>query len=280
MAVGDQILKSWLRQKYTDNNTLKSTFGSGTTLTVPDTSNSSASDTDINTLVTSLRAMRDNVYLRYSPLWSSVNIDNVSDGTLIAHTKKKDIDDLTTDLLAMNARYTKTATEFAKRDNNVSTFTFNSANAVYSRNSRVSSFEQFSNAQFAFNSSNLTGNNRSTANFGFNTSNNVGFQFFSANGSTGSFSNNFRASFTRNYRVSSFTQTSQSFSQNTRKSTSSFFNFTNNPSFSNDTARVSSFTQNSGNATAFTRDTRFSQRFRYDFTVKSDGSTVTNSNVS
>lgn len=106
MAV-EQILKSWLQTKYTDNNTLKSRFGSGTTLIVPDTSNSLAQDTDINTLVTSLRKMQTNTYLRHSPLWSSVNINNVAQGDLIAQTKKTDIDNLMTDLLAMCANYSK-----------------------------------------------------------------------------------------------------------------------------------------------------------------------------
>ena len=90
----EQILKSWLRQKYTDNNTLRTRYNSGDSLTVPDTSNSLADDTDINTLVTSLRKMQSNTYLRYSPLWSSVNINNVAQGDLIAQTKKTSIDKL------------------------------------------------------------------------------------------------------------------------------------------------------------------------------------------
>lgn len=56
MAV-ELILKNWLRTKYQNNNTLKSTYNVGTTLTVPDTSNSSAKASDMNALLTSLRAM-------------------------------------------------------------------------------------------------------------------------------------------------------------------------------------------------------------------------------
>ena len=51
----EQILKSWLREKYNYNNTLKSSFGSGTTLTVPDASNSKAVTSDMNNLLASLR---------------------------------------------------------------------------------------------------------------------------------------------------------------------------------------------------------------------------------
>ena len=106
----EQILKSWLRQKYTDNNTLRTRYNSGDSLTVPDTSNSLADDTDINTLVTSLRKMQSNTYLRYSPLWSSVNINNVAQGDLIAQTKKTSIDNLMADLLAMCANNVKNPT--------------------------------------------------------------------------------------------------------------------------------------------------------------------------
>lgn len=147
MATGDQILKSWLRQKYTDNNTLKTTFqesnnpdSSGDTLVVPNTSNTLAEDTDINTLVASLRKMQNNTYLRHSPLWSSVNIQNVSEGALIAEPKKTDIDNLMTDLLAMHARYSKTATgcnyapntptAFGSNDTRFTSFGNNSGNAT------------------------------------------------------------------------------------------------------------------------------------------------------
>lgn len=146
MAVGDNILKSWLRQKYTDNNTLKTRFGSGSSLTVPDTSNSSAAATDINTLVTSLRAMQSNTYLRHSPLWSSVNIANVSAGTSIAHTKKVDIDNLMTDLLAMCANNTKTPTGCNYRANTPTSFTANDAHTnnftAFTNNASNLSFSQ------------------------------------------------------------------------------------------------------------------------------------------
>ncbi len=136
----EQILKSWLRQKYTDNNTLKTNYSDGDSLPVPNTSNSLAEDTDINTLVTSLRKMQTNTYLRHSPLWSSVNVQNVSEGALIAETKKTDIDNLMTDLLAMNARYSKTPTEcnyapntptaFGSNDTRWTSFSNNPANAT------------------------------------------------------------------------------------------------------------------------------------------------------
>ena len=146
MAVGDNILKSWLRQKYTDNNTLKTNYGSGTTLNVPNTSNSLADDTDINTLVTSLRAMQSNTYLRYSPLWSSVNIQNVSEGSLIAHTKKVDIDNLMTDLLAMCANQSISPTGNNYRPNTPTAFGAHNADSAnftsFTNNASNLSFSQ------------------------------------------------------------------------------------------------------------------------------------------
>jgi hypothetical protein len=101
--------------------------------------------------------MQTNTYLRYSPLWSSVNINNVSASDIIANTKKDSIDNLITDLLAMCVNYSKTPTEYAKNDSNATAFTFNSSNATaftnntanvttFTQNStNVSSFEHFSN---------------------------------------------------------------------------------------------------------------------------------------
>ena len=142
----EEILKSWLRQKYTDNNTLRTNYGSGDSLTVPDTSNTLADDTDINTLVTSLRKMQSNTYLRYSPLWSSVNIDNVAQGDLIAQTKKTYIDNLMTDLLAMCANNTKTQVCTPYNPNTPTSFTAHNADTAnftaFSNNASNLSFSQ------------------------------------------------------------------------------------------------------------------------------------------
>ena len=167
MAV-ELILKNWLRTKYQNNNTLKSTYNVGTTLTVPDTSNSSAKASDMNALLTSLRAMQSNVYLRYSPLWGSVDLTNIDAGTLIADQQKLDINNLITDLLAMNARYSKNPTEFTDRASNATAFTNNTGN--------VTTFTQNSTNASAFSNN---GSNVST--FTQNSSNATSFVFFDAN---------------------------------------------------------------------------------------------------
>ena len=141
MAV-EQILKSWLRSRYTDNNTIKTTFNAGSTLTVPDTSNSSAEDTDMNTLLTSLRAMQSNVYLRHSPLWSQVDLTAVSEGGIIAQAKKTDIDNLTADLLQMCANYSYGLVGSCVNDSRVSSFGQDSRSSGNSNDSRVSSFSR------------------------------------------------------------------------------------------------------------------------------------------
>ena len=247
MAV-EQILKSWLRTKYTDNNTLKTTYGAGTTLTVPDTSNSLADDTNINTLLASLRAMQSNVYLRYSPLWSSVNISDVTAGSLIAQTKKTDIDNLIADLKAMCANYSKTAicaydatnaTGFTQNNGNITRFSQNSGNATrFSQNS--------SNASYGFNHA---FNERYT----FNRSNSPNFVFRS--GSGGFFRYDDETSF------GFFGSNSPTFG---------FFS-TNSPTFGFFASNSPTFTQNSAN---------FSRQFNYSFIVKSDKTTTSHTNVS
>lgn len=215
MAV-ESVLKSWLRQKYTDNNTLKSRFGSGTTLTVPDTSNSLAQDTDINTLLTSLRAMKTNVYLRYSPLWSSVNVDNVSEGTLIAQSKKTGIDNLMTDLLAMCVNYSKTPTEYSNSPQSSSYG--NEQSLWFAYNSQASGFTQFGNAGFSFNSVNGTLNTlngcRQTS-YGQCANYRASSSYFRYDTNASGFNNDQSARFTRNdgnnTRFTLHTQFSQRF---------------------------------------------------------------------
>ena len=264
MAV-EQILKSWLRQKYTDNNTLYSSYGAGTNLTVPNTSNTSALATDINTLVTSLRAMQSNVYLRYSPLWSTVDITNVTAQNLILETKKTAIDSLLNDLLAMNANYSKTPTDFTNKTANVSTFGHNASNATaFSQNNgNVTRFTQNSGNVTRFSRDNGTsyGFNHTNEKYTFNRSNSPNFVFRAG------FSNFFRDSDSTSYTFF-----------NTNSPTFGFF-ASNSPTFGFFASNSPTFTQDSTNATRFTRDTRFSQRFNYSFIVKSDGSTTSHSNV-
>lgn len=266
MAV-EQILKSWLRTKYTDNNTLRSTFGSGTTLTVPDTSNSLAQDTDINPLLASLRAMQSNEYLRYSALWSSVNLTNVADGNLIAQSKKTSIDNLIADLKAMCANYSKTpicaynaanATAFSQNSTNATAFSQNSGNVTrFSQNSgNVSSFSQnSSNASYGFNHS---FNERYT----FNRKHSTNFVFRS--GSGGFFRDSDSTSF------GFFGSNSPSFGFFGSNSPTFGFFASNSPTFGHNATNSPTFTQNAAN---------FSRQFNYSFIVKSDKTTVSHSNI-
>ena len=203
MAV-EQILKSWLRSRYTDNNTLKSTFNAGSTLTVPDTSNSTAEDTDMNTLLTSIRAMQSNVYLRHSPLWSTVDLTAVSEGGIIAETKKTDIDNLTADLLQMCANYSYTLNPaVCVQDTQASAFSKDSRSSGNSNNSRASSFGS-NNSQVAGWGQNGSNGSRS---YGRRT---LASSFFN-NGNVTGFSNNSQSSGNTNN-----TANASSFAQNTR----------------------------------------------------------------
>lgn len=270
MAV-EQILKSWLRQKYTDNNTLKDRYkqedpvNSGDTLVVPDTSNSLADDVDINTLVTSLRKMQGNVYLRHSSLWDSVDVSNVTEGALILQNKKSDVDDLVTDLLAMCANYSKTLCAVYS-NNPVANFTRFDTNARFSQNS--------GNASFGFNHSNLKFTfNRTNSSNGFNSTNGRCTQNSARCSKVSG-----RVTYTKQLSNISFTQNSGNSSNgnNTNKvSGGGFFQDNDSTSFGFFSSNVSSFSQNSTNLISFTQcSTNFSQRFNQSFIVKSDGSTI------
>lgn len=349
MAV-ETILKSWLSQKYADNNTLKTNYSVGTSLTAPSESNPTASASHINNLLTSLQAMKTNVYLRYSPKWGTEQT-LVTAGNPISRTKKDEIDALVNDLLAMNARYSKTQTEYTNRTGNITSYTQNSSNNTgFSQNdSNASRFTQFGNLQFTFNSANRVGNDRTNpvysrdtkqgsftqdsraTGFTFNASrwssfsqnstncaqnsannarnsNRTGVLRFTGNdsrvASNGRFTfNASRGVFTQNStnasgfanrssnlvfgsyfasELSSCGKTTSFFSQCEDKTATvnRFFRYDTNASAFNRFDTNISFTRFDSNSPVCTQDTRFTQRFRYDFTVKSDGTTTTNSNVS
>lgn len=238
----EQILKSWLRQKYIDNNTIKDTYKqedpvySGDTLVVPDTSNSLAEDTDINTLVTSLRKMQNNTYLRYSPLWSSVNINNVAEGNLIAVTKKNDVDNLITDLLGMCADYSKELACTSHQPNVATSYTRDCAHA--------NNFSAFSNVHTVFSQS--TSFSQRCNFYPFNRGANFG-----SNSRIFSFSTN-------------FSQSCGQFSQSTSFSSNGGGTFSHTP------GQVAVY----GN-----HEVTFGHRFNASFIVKSDRSIVTHSNL-
>ena len=204
MAV-EQILKSWLRSRYTDNNTINTTFSAGSTLTVPDTSNSTAEDTDINPLLTSLRAMQTNVYLRHSPLWSTVDLTAVSEGGIIAETKKTDIDNLTADLLQMCADYSYGLVGSCTEDSRVSSFGQDSRSSGNSNDSRAAGFSQ--NNQVSGWGQNGSNGRRS---YGRRT---LASGFFNNGRSTGNSNNGQSSGNTNNTANASFSNNTANFSQ-------------------------------------------------------------------